>query len=776
MDQNQNPTPNGGEPESRLPAQHIAASNQALAVSQQKPLALLLSGREGGEDEGNLDLMAYWRAIIKRKWLVLALLLVAGAWSTVDTLLTPKIYMAAATIEISSGEDQIVNVGDVDGNRVWGGNYFETQQQMIKSRALAQRVVSELALLESGEFDRIQPLSSWEQVLEFFGASREAVERPDAPEPDRAKRERMVANWFASSVSVTRVANSDLASISFQSPDPAFSVRAVNALIESYLSNNLERRFDSSAYAKTYLEDRLAELKVKLEDSERQLVEFANQEQIVAVGSDLTAGTMTEQDMLNANAALTAARGERLKAETRWRQAQASTGTVVAGMIGENTMVQTLQERRAELQAEYQNRLARFKPAYPAMQELEGQIKELDRQISSEIESVKVAIRAEYEAALAQEETLANLLTELKADVLDLQSRSIRYNILKREVATNRELYDGLLQRYKEIGVAAGVSANNLAIVDRAESAYQVSPNMRRNVSLGLAMGLCFGILLALLLEFLDDTIKSPIDVESKLRLVHLGVVPKLDKDETPGKASKDLRSGFSEAYRSIRTALQFSTDRGIPTTLVVTSTTPGEGKSTTAVALARNFAQLGKRVLLIDADLRNPSVHKLFSLENNAGLSNCLAGAVKPGECIRFVESESMSVMTSGPLPPNPAELLAGPKMVSLIAQASERFDHVVIDSAPVVGLADALILTNLASGTVLVIEAGRARVGAVQASIKRLRGARAHLLGAVLTKFSERHAGYGYGYGYGYGTPQQSLATRIRGSTAIKRLSRGN
>lgn len=781
MDQHGNPNNgNGGDAESRLPAQHVQAPEQALAVAQQRPLALLLSGREGGEDEVNVDLMAYWRAILKRKWLVLALVLVAGAWSTVDTLLEPKIYAASATIEIAYGEVQVVNMGDVDSGRTWGGNYFETQQELIRSRALAQRVVADMGIAESGEFERIQPLSGWDQILAFFGNEPEAAEAEVLDARQTANYERRLAGRFASSVGVSRVGDSDLARISFTSPDPAFSVKAVNALIEAYLSSNLERRFESSAYAKTYLEDRLAELKSRLEDSEKQLVEFANAEQIVALGADLSASNMTEQDLLAANAALGQARADRMKAETRWRQAQASTGAVVAGMIGTNTMVQTLQERRAQLQAEYQNRLARFKPAYPAMQELQGQIVELDRQIDSEIESIKVAIRAEFDAAKAQEETLAGMLADLKVDVLDLQSRSIRYNILKREVDTNRELYDGLLQRYKEIGVAAGVSANNLAIVDRAESAHQVSPNLRRNVSLGLAMGLCLGVFLALFLEFLDDTIKSPMDVENKLRLVHLGVVPKLGKEESPAQASTDLRSAFSESYRSVRTALQFSTDRGIPPTLVVTSTTPGEGKSTTAVALARNFAQLGKRVLLIDSDLRNPSLHRIFDIENAAGLSNCLAGANKPGECIRAIAGENLSVMTSGPLPPNPAELLAGPRMVSLLTQAAERFDHVVIDSAPVVGLADALILSNLAAGTVLVIESGRARVGAVQASIKRLRGARAHLIGAVLTKFSERQSGYGYsysyGYGYSYGSPQPTLGSKLRRNTAIKRLSRGH
>jgi capsular exopolysaccharide synthesis family protein len=751
MDEHNQQGPANGDAESRLPAPRPPAPQPLSLTHQPQGLSTVLAGGEARVEEEGIDLMSYWHAILKHKWKVLGLVVVGLAWSTVHTLLTPKTFRASTTVQISTGQVQVVDVGDVDAGR-FDGSYLETQQELIRSRALAQRVVSELGLVESGDYKRMQPDSAWDRLLAILGAEKAAVE-PEQMTPNQVERvERGLVGWFAGGVSVAPVGYSELARINYDSPDPRFSVKAVNAVAQAYVASNLERKFDSSAYAKTYLEDSLQELKVKLEDSERELVKFAQAEQIVGVGEDLSAGTLTEQDLLAANSALSSARAERLKAETRWRQAQASTGSVVAGMIDSDTLIQRLQEQRGELQSEYQNKLARFKPAYPAMQELKGQIDELDRQIAAEVNAIKVAIKAEYDAAVAQEATLTNMLSGLKADVLDLQSRSIRYNILKREVDTNRQLYDGLLQRYKEIGVAAGVSANNLSVIDKAESAYQIAPNMRRNVSLGLMLGLVAGVLLALLLEYLDDTIRTPLDIEAKLRLVNLGIVPKLGREDTPAKAQADLRSPFSEAYRSIRTALQFSTDSGIPTTLVVTSTTPGEGKSTTAIALARNFAQLGKRVLLIDGDLRNPSVHKNFSVSNTSGLSNCLAGASKPGECIQRIEAENLSLLTSGPLPPNPAELLASPRMLSLIAQAAERFDHVVIDAPPVVGLADALILANLAKGTIVVVESGRARVAAVQASIKRLGSARARILGAVLTKFDARKEGLGYGKsGYG-------------------------
>jgi capsular exopolysaccharide synthesis family protein len=251
---------------------------------------------------------------------------------------------------------------------------------------------------------------------------------------------------------------------------------------------------------------------------------------------------------------------------------------------------------------------------------------------------------------------------------------------------------------------------------------------------------------------------------------VQLGIIPRLDKGILPDAALKDLRSGFAEAYRSVRTALQFSTERGVPQVLAVTSTQPGEGKTTTAKSLARNFAQLGKRVLLVDADLRNPALHRAFATENNTGLSNCLSGAAKAGQCIQRLEP-NISVITSGPLPPNPAELLASARMTSLLTQARERFDQIIIDAPPVLGLADAPILANLAEGTLLVVESGKSRVGAVQVSIKRLLAARAHLIGAVLTKFDAKAAGYGYGYGgYGYNSYQYYSY----GAEAPKRLGK--
>ncbi len=724
------------------------------AVTPSTVLAELRQAEAPASDE--INLLDYWAILVKRRWTVIGLALLMLFAAFVNTLLTTPIFRAGATIQI---DRETLNVVNVEGVTPQGATndweFYETQYQLLRSRSLAERVASQLRLGSDPSMRQQAQPSPWSALLgSLFGGQK----KPDPAKAATAvavEDDRNYAGAISGGLTIEPVRDSRLVNILFDSPDPQFAARAANAVAESFIATNLERRFDASSYAKGYLEDRLAQLKQKLEDSEKELVAFAQKEQILSATSNQT---LIEQNLGELNSAVGQAQGARIRAEARWRQAQASRGAALPAEMLDSSNVRPLQDRRSTLQGSFQEKLRVYKPEYPEMKQLQAQIAEIDRQIASEIEAIKLTVKAEYDAALTQETLLREQLTQIKAETLDLQSRSIDYNILQREVTTNRELYDGLLQRYKEIGVAGGVSSNNVSIVDRAQvPGGPFKPDMRRNLMIGLLVGFFLGVLLALLLEYLDDTVKSPEDIEKKLRLVHLGVIPKLGKDITPADALTDVRSGFAEAYRSVRTALQFSTESGVPSVLVITSTQPGEGKSTTAKSLARNFALLGKRVLLIDADLRNPSLHRVFDLDNAMGLSNCLSGAAKPGQCIHRVDQAGISVMLSGPLPPNPAELLAGPRMISLLTQANERFDQIIIDAPPVLGLADAPILGNLAKGTLLVVEAGRTRVGAVNTTIKRLLGARARLLGAVLTKFDAKSAGYGYGYGgYGYNSYQ--------------------
>lgn len=751
--------PEGGE---NLPAHLRGERRRDLIQPGSRAISLDVKPAEPAPDGDQIDLLSYWRVLVKRRWTVLGALGIVLASALVATLLTTPVYRATVSIQIDRDTTRVVDIGLTQAENLYDRDFYATQYQLLRSRVLAQRVAADLGLTELSQVQRLQGESKLRRLLAVF---KRSDRRPDAGGDDSAAVQAELAEVIIEGLTVTPVRDTKLVRISFDSVDPAFAVRAANAVADAFIATSLERRMDSSGYAKEYLEDRLAELKLRLEDSERELVEFAQKEQIVSSGG--STGTLSEQNLGSLNAAIGQARQDRIRAESRWRQAQASRGTVLLGDIGESSIIQLLQQRRSELMAEYQDKLRLYKPAYPLMEQLKGQIDELDKQIVAEVGNIKSAIQAEFLAAQEQERLLEEQMALMRTEVLDLQGRSIQYNIFKREVDTNRELYDGLLQRYKEIGIAAGVAVNNIAVVDGSEQAEQFKPNLGRNLMMGFAAGLLLGVLLALAFEYLDDTLKVPDDVEKKLGLAVLGIIPKLKAPLTPERALEDPRSAFAESYRSVRTALQFSTDAGVPRCLLVTSATPAEGKSTTALTLAKNFAQLGKRVLIIDGDLRNPSLHRALKKDNTSGLSNYLSGAAKATEVIFATGTAHLMFMPTGPLPPNPAELLMGPKMLSLLTIASEKFDQVIIDGPPVMGLADAPILANMATGTLLVIEAGETRIAVARNALKRLLAARAHVVGGLLTKFSSKHAGHSYGYGaynyysYGGGAPKK-LARR--------------
>jgi capsular exopolysaccharide synthesis family protein len=727
---------------------------------QQQALSLDLADAEEQGSKDEINLLDYWRILVKRKWTVLATMAMVLVIVLVNTLLTTPMYRSVATLQIERSAMQVIQVNGMNGE---GGavdydvSFQQTQIGLLKSRALAQRVVSQLGLAESDEWERLWPGSAWQKLASLFRPAKAAPRAAAAKASDA--RLAALTGAFSGGFSVEPVRNSSLVRVVYDSPSPEFSQRAANAIAENFIASNLERRFDSTSYAKAYLEDRLQELKLKLEDSERKLVQFAQKEQIVTSG-DESGANLSEQNLGSLNAAYAKAKEERIKAEARWQQAPSLSGTGLQNSAGENPMIKTLQESRGKLLLEYQDKLRLYKPDYPVMQQLKAQIDEINTQIAAEERNIRSGIQAEYQAALQQERMLASQLSGMKGEVLDLQGRSIQYNIFKREVDTNRQLYDALLQRYKEIGVAGGVSTNNISIVDRAEPGYKFKPSLRMNLLLAALAGLVLGVLLALAFEYLDDTIKNPEDVEKLIGVPLLGAIPFLKAPQTPAKALQDVRSAFSEAYRSLRTALQFSTDRGVPRTLLITSANPSEGKSTTALVLGQFYAQLGKRVLIVDCDLRNPSLHRALGVPNEEGLSNYLAGALKPTDLIRPTEFERLMYLPSGPLPPNPAELLMGSKMVSLLTVAAERFDLLILDGPPVMGLADAPILANLAHGTLVVIHAGETRVAVIKNAVKRLHAARGHIVGAVLTYFQPQHAGHEYGgynyYSYGGGRPQ--------------------
>jgi capsular exopolysaccharide synthesis family protein len=694
------------------------------------------------EGSQGLRLLEYWRIIYKHKWVIAVVVAVALAAGLGITLLTPRMYTASTTIEIDREQANVVGLQDVQPTSQLARDeeFFQTQYGLLKSYSLAERVGQSLGLGNDPTFLR---------EMGIHGTPRPAA-GGGSPQ--------WVTGFLRGGLGVEPVRDSRLVRITFDSPNPELSARIANAFADNFIASNLERRFEASAYARNFLEQRLAELKAKLEDSERQLVAYATQQQIIQVAEPVQGkDTPTPQSLSATNLSqldtdLTAAQANLVMVEQKWKATQNAPGLAAPEILADPT-VQSLREERAKLQSQYEDQLKIYKPDYPDMVQLKAQIDDIDKQLVTQSDTIRRSLRTQYDAAAAQVGSLQGQVNNLKGNVLDERNREIQYNILQRDVDTTRTLYEGLLQRYKDIGVAGGVTSNNISIVDRARAPGGPSqPQPMRNLMLAGLGGLTLGIVLAFLLETLDQAVRKPADVEAKLGLPVLGSVPLLEKGVQPMEALADLRSPFSEAYHSIRTNLAFSTKDGAPRVLSVTSARPEEGKSTTSFALAQGFARVGMRVLLVDLDLRNPSQHKSIGADNRVGASNLLTGSVRLQGAVQPTEWPNLFVIPSGPLPPSPAELLIGPRLVALVKEATEHFDIVILDGPPVMGLADAPLIASVAVGAILTIEAGRTSRAQARAAIKRIKLGNARLFGAVLTKFDSRKSAYGYGYAYAY------------------------
>jgi capsular exopolysaccharide synthesis family protein len=720
--------------------------------------APLGDGALGIDREGSdIDLAKYLRIASKHRFVILGAFMAALMVGLALTLLSTRIYTASATLQIDRQATQVLNnVADVAPaeSMIQGEEFFQTQYGLLRSRSLTERVIDTLGLAASDAF------------LNDMGV--DIPRENDGSARARARRRReLVVRTVQDNFSVAPVRGSRLVAISFDSPDPNLSARVVNGFAEGFIQSNLDRRLQSTEYLRDFLEDRIAQTKSRLEDAERQLVAYAGQQEIInfsdGSGPNAQQESLVSRTLAALNASLAEARADRIAAEARWRQANSSALMNLPEVL-QNTAVLRLSEERARVSAQYQQNLGIYQPDYPEMQQLSRRLAELDSEIAAFGARVRASIRTQYQVAASEERALQNQVNALKGDVLDLRNRSIQYNILQREVDTSRTLYDGLLQRYKEVGVAGGVTANNVSIVDRAQAPSRPSkPSLMINIGIAGLLGLALGLLAALILEALDETLEKPEDVEQKLGLPVLGVVPLLDKGVAPTAALADVRSAFSEAYYSIRTALQFSTPSGAPASLLITSSRPAEGKSTTAYAIALNLARIGRRVLLADGDLRNPSMHRAMGVENDAGMSNLLSGAGELSALVKSTKQEGLDFIPCGPLPPNPAELWGGDGLRRLLATAAGSYDHVVIDGPPVLGFADAPLLASAVDGAVLVVESKSTRRAQARGALRRLIIGDTHLLGAVLTKFNvktTRYGGYDYAYDYTYGGSEGGAA----------------
>ena len=694
-------------------------------------------------------LLQYWQAIVRRRLMIGCIVAVALAVAVVATLLMHPLYTARSQVEISREHKNVTNVPGLEG--VVSSNdleFYETQYALLKADSLAERIARKLKLAENDAFFEAHGTTPPEARQLRDG-------KPLLTPVERKRREEAAAQVLLRNVVIEPVRRSRLVNINYTSRSPAWASTIANAWPQEFMGATMDRQFASTADARQFLQERLNNLRTRLEQSEREAANYASDKDIVTLGTTRDASgrtmdprTLAASDLEALNAALVVARTERIAAEARARSggAENSDEALASGTL------QNLRTKRAEAAGERARLLVQFEPDYPQVRALKEQIDALDAAIARETARISGSRKLSYEEAVARERELESKVAQLKSRLDQQQRDTIQYNIYQREADTNRQLYDSLLQRYKEIGVAGSVGATNIVVVDPAKPPRVPSaPSLPKNLAIALLLGLVIAAGAVFALEQIDEGIRNPGEVEQLLKLPLLGNVPLTDR--TPETELDDAKSAIAEAYFSVHTALGFATSHGLPKSLAVTSSQASEGKSTTAFAIARTIGRTGKSVLLIDADMRSPSVHKLIDIPNATGLSNLLAGDDNLAGRIFESSFKGLSIMPAGPIPPSPAELLSTDRMSGLIENLHQRFDHIVIDTPPVLGLADAPLLCRMVEGCLFVIEAERTSVRVIRHALHRLQISQAHPYGVVVTKVDYARHSYGYGYGYGYG-----------------------
>ena len=699
-----------------------------------------------GENGISAAIRAVLGAIRRYAWMAVGIVGAAIALALVVTMLDTPRFTATSSVQINDQSDevlggefetQIAPPSDWDIDR-----FLNTQLDVLRSRALAERVADGLDLANDER---------------FFGAMEVAPQ--SVPTEEREKR-KLAIDLLQDNTTVELRRSTRIALVAFSSTDAEITARIANAFAEEFIQQNLQRRFDSSAYARNFVAEQLEEARASLEQSEAALNDYARQTGLIRTrdafaptGPELAAGTVTSSSLLQYNQAAIRAREARIAAQSRW-DAVRNAPLLSSQPVLSNPTIQALMTRRAQLESELQVARERYLAGHPATSRLEGDLAAVNGQLTRTANEVRQSIRSEYLAAEAAEKRLEGQVSEARGATLAEQDQSVRYNVLAREADTARSIYDGLLQRYRELNASAGIASSNITIIDRAEvPGDPSSPSLPRNLAIGLLIGLALAGIAIFLRDQLDDAIHTPEDVEEKLGLSLLGVVPRAE-DQSPLEALAEPKSPIAEAYNSMRGALLYSTPTGLPKVIVVTSAQAAEGKSTTSFAIAAGLARIGIAPLLIDADLRRPALHKLVGISSERGLTDLLIAQGEPGDVatrVKHGETE-FDLLPAGPLPPSPTELLSSPRMAQLLESFSQRYGVVIVDSPPILGLADAPMLAAIADGTIFVVEAERGHSGALKAALRRLRSMEPTILGAALAKFDPSRSGNRYSAYYGY------------------------
>jgi polysaccharide biosynthesis transport protein len=710
----------------------------------------------------------YLLILRKHQWLILSFLVAVVTIVSIATFRMKPVYLATSRIEIDRENSNILPFQGMDSYDYLMDleNYIETQSKILTSETLALQTIRNGGLAGHPDFASADGPS-------------EAISSGNLANQKRPPE----LGVFLGSLSVKRVPNSRLMDVSFESTDPQIAAHVVNAHIENYIEQNFRSRYEATAQASTWLADQLNELKIKVEKSEDARITYERQNQIWTLDDKQN---ITTQRLADINKELTEAQSDRMKKEALYDFAK-SGDTNAVPQLRDNEVLQDVLKKRTDTFALYTDALNQYGPNFPKVQRLQAQLKEIDGLIENEEKNVINRMNSDYRAAHQRETLLVRALDQQKAEANQMAERFVQYNILKREAEANKTLYEGLLTKLKEAGISAGLRSSNIRIVDPAMvPASPARPAKMKNVALAFLVGLVGGIGLALLREYMDNTVKTPDDIETLTRLPSLAVVPAFSASNGNGRRPRLLwgtpRNGYhkqielvaqhlpksqmSEAFRALRTALLLSQADHPPQVILVTSALPREGKTTAAANLAVTLAQLSDKTLLIDADLRKPGVGRLLNLGDGkyAGLSSYLAGVSSLDlVTVPHPAIPNLAAIPTGPLPPNPADLLSSHKLADAIAALRTRYKFIVIDSPPIMAATDAVILSVLADGVLLVVRSGETPKEAFTRTRDLLTSVKCRMLGVVLNAVDSSAPDYYYSYryypySYGYG-PQESL-----------------
>ncbi len=709
----------------------------------------------GNED---VHLIDYVKVLYKRRWTALTAFVIVVLSVSVYTFTATPIYEARVQILIEKEASNVVTFKEAIEQNQITDDYYQTQYKLLQSRVLARRTLDALNLWNHQQFNP-KPNDSLTvgkivraPVVLVSGWFRSS--KPIEPRlPDESKVQSSTIDRFLNDLTVSPIRNSRLVDVRFESPDPALSANVANALAKSYIQQNLEFKFMSSKEASDWLGERLGEQRKQVETSEQALQRYREQTDSVSLEEKQN---IVVQKLSELNAAVTRAKTERIQKEAAYNQIRSLQNDRAAldtfPAILSNTFIQQQKSALADLQRQQAQLSDKLGPRHPDMMKIGLAIETAEAKIQGEISKVVQAMGNDYQQSLAQERSLTNALDQQKQDALALNRKGIEYGVLARDAASNRQIFESLMQRTKETGISGELKTSNIRVIDVAETPRgPVRPNTRINLLLALFGGATLAVGLAFFFEYLDNRIKSPDEVKQHLGLPFLGMVPALfDKAIENPLISNGVPSNFSESFRAVRTNLLFSSADEGSRSVVITSTGPGEGKTVVATNLAVALAQAGQRVLLVDADMRKPRVHTVFDRSQEPGLSNVLVGNAKASEAVHTTAVPGLWVMPAGLHPPNPAELLGSKRFKDFMSSLAQHFDWVVIDTPPVMAVTDASVVAHLATGVLFVVGAEMTSRHAGQRALEQLEQARAKFIGAVLNRVDLQHNSYYYSQYY--------------------------